>query len=337
LVHLGDFRVASVRRRALEAAISPAATGGISTSKTQQGGAMAGPARILQVGDLPPAAVALLEQHFTLRTVATLGAQEAPAIVGIATGGKAPIDAALLARLPNLRLVSCLGAGTDGIDTDWLAARGIAIATTSAVLAADVADVALGAVIALARDFRRADRFVRDGRWRDGKYPLGVALRGARLGVLGLGAIGSAVATRAGAFGMDIGYHTRTPRPAVPHRHFASLRDLATWCRFLVVACPGGPLTRHLVDARVLAALGPDGFLVNVARGSVVDEAALGAALSTGTIAGAGLDVFENEPTPDPTLLAQDNTLVLPHIGSATTQTRDAMARAMVDALRALG
>jgi lactate dehydrogenase-like 2-hydroxyacid dehydrogenase len=257
----------------------------------------------------------------------------AEAIGGIATNGKATIDAALLDRLPNLRIVSCLGAGTDGIDMDLLERRGIALATTSAVLAPDVADIAIGLVIALARDLRRADRFVRDGRWRDGKYPLGVALGGARLGIVGLGSIGSAIGARAAALGMEIGYHNRSPRPGAPYRFFDSVAGLAAWSRFLVLACPGGAATRHLVDAEVLAALGRDSFLVNVSRGSVVDEIALVAALAGGTIAGAGLDVFEDEPAPNPVLVAQDNTIVLPHIGSATAETRDAMARAMVDAL----
>jgi hydroxypyruvate reductase len=285
-------------------------------------------ARILQVGDLPPAAVEALDRAFRVERSAAAG------IHGIATSGKAPIDAALLKRLPDLEIVSCLGAGTEGVDLAAAAARGIEVANTAHVLAADVADIAMGLVIGLARDFRGADRFVRTGAWAGGKYPLGAALRGARLGILGLGTIGSAVAHRAEAFGMTIGYHVRRPRADCAYEYFADLVEMARWCRFLVVACPGGAATRHLVDARILEAIGPEGFLVNVARGSVVDEAALAAALAGEEIAGAGLDVFEDEPHPLPALVASERTLLLPHIGSATHETRGAMIEAMVEALR---
>jgi len=295
--------------------------------------------RILQIGALPTAAIALLRENFSVVEIHSLGANEnASDIRGIATSGKAPIDAVLLERLPNLRIVSCLGAGTDGLDVALLAQRHIVVANTSAVLAADVADIAMGLVVGLARDLRRADRFVREGGWRERKYPLGAALGGARLGIVGLGSIGAAVASRAAAFGMEVGYHNRSPRPGARHQYFDSVIALAAWSRFLVLSCPGGAATRHLVDAKVLAALGPDSFLINVARGSVVDEGALVAALTGGSIAGAGLDVFEDEPNPNPALIAQDNAIFLPHIGSATAETRDAMARAMVEALvRELG
>jgi len=291
---------------------------------------------ILRVGPLPEAALDLLGRQVGRVVDATelaSGADVAARIRGIATSGKAPVDAALLARLPNLAIVSCLGAGTDGLDMALLARRGIAVATTAGVLAADVADIAMGLVIALARDFRRADRFVRDGRWQAGRYALGCALSGAHLGIVGLGTIGTAVASRAAAFGMVVGYHNRAPRAAVDLPYFGSVAALAAWSRFLVLCCPGGAATRHLVDAGVLAALGADSWLVNVARGSVVDEHALIAALGSGGIAGAGLDVFEDEPAPNPALLAEDSTLVLPHIGSATAETRQAMAQGMVDAL----
>jgi hydroxypyruvate reductase len=292
---------------------------------------VSGKARVLQVGPLPDAAVALLGEHFALVT-AEVGAEVA-GIRAVATSGKQAIDGRLLDRLPDLAIVSCLGAGTDGIDLQELARRDIAVATTANVLAADVADVAIGLIIALARDFRRADRFVREGRWQIGKHPLGHALSGTRLGILGLGTIGSAVARRAGAFGMEIGYHNRAPRGDIGARYFPTLVDLAEWCRFLVVCCPGGRATHNLVDAQVLGALGPGAWLINVARGSVVDEPALVAALEGGRLAGAGLDVFAVEPTPHPGLLALNNVILLPHIGSATVETRDAMARAMVGAL----
>lgn len=281
---------------------------------------------VLQVGPLPDGAVDLLRSHVNL-----VG-EPVPNVLSIATSGKAPISAALLDALPALRIVSCLGAGTDGIDSDLLARRGIRLTTTSHVLADDVADVAMGLVLSLARDFRGADRYVRVGNWPKGKYRLGRALKDAHLGVVGMGTIGGAVARRAAAFGMRIGYHNRSPRVGDIHEYFPSVQALATWSDFLVLTCPGGPQTHHLVNASVLSALGRDGWLVNVSRGSVVDEAALVTALEAGMIAGAGLDVFADEPHPHPGLM-RDGVVLLPHIGSATVQTRDSMARAMLDAL----
>jgi hydroxypyruvate reductase len=283
---------------------------------------------IMQVGPLPAAAVELLRTHVDLVMEPTADVR------GIATNGKSIIDASLLDQLPALQVVSCLGAGTDGIDGGEIARRGIRLANTSHVLADDVADVAIGLVLALARDFRGADRFVREGRWSEGKYPLGRSLKEANLGIVGLGSIGSAVSRRANAFGMHVGYHNRSALEGSAHAYFRSPAALAEWADFLVLACPGGPQTHHLIDATVLAALGREGWLINVSRGSVVDERALAAALETGTIAGAGLDVFADEPHPHPGLL-RDRVVALPHIGSATVQTRDSMARAMLDALLA--
>jgi hydroxypyruvate reductase len=290
--------------------------------------------RVLQVGPLPKDAVRLIEHHFLLVTDPELpGAAHGRAIRGIATGGKAALGRDLLDRLPDLRIVSCLGAGTEGIDVGELDRRGITLATTARVVASDVADVAIGLVIALARDFRGADRFVRRGLWSGGKYPLGIALSGAKLGILGRGRIGGEVAARARALGMEVGYHSRNRVPQIAEPYFGDLRDLACWCRFLVVCCPGGDRTKHLVDASIVDALGPQGYLVNVARGSIVDERAVVHALAESRLAGVGLDVFEAEPTPLPELIARDDVVLLPHIGSATRETREAMARAMTDAL----
>jgi lactate dehydrogenase-like 2-hydroxyacid dehydrogenase len=289
---------------------------------------------VLQVGSLPAGAFELLNQRFQVLTELPADqADGARVILGIATNGKAPIGTELLDRLPGLRIVSCLGAGTDGFDMVELGRRGIGVETTSKVLAADVADLAIGLVIALARDFQRADRYVREGRWSTGKYPLGRALSGSRLGILGLGTIGEVVADRADAFRIEVGYHNRSRRPGDRRHYFDSLMELAEWSTFLVICCPGGPTTHHIVGTSILDALGSKGWLINVARGSVVDEQALVAALNSGAIAGAGLDVFETEPNPHPGLLARDDVIVLPHIGSATVETRDAMAKAMVEAL----
>lgn len=294
--------------------------------------------RVLQLGALPDNAIAALRTRFELvafadEAAAMSAAPELADVQGLVTSGKATIGAPLLECVPALKVISCLGAGTEGIDMEAARERDIAVRTTSHVLAGDVADIAMGLIIASARDLLGADRFVRSGAWSTARYPLARALGGARLGIVGLGAIGSALAYRVQAFGMAIGYHTRRIVPHAPHRHFQSVIELATWCDFLALCCPGGPSTYRLVSTDVLRALGPNGFLINVARGSVVDEAALAAALQTGAIAGAGLDVFEHEPHPHPALLDDPRVIVLPHIGSATRETRDAMAGAMVEAL----
>lgn len=300
---------------------------------------MAGEFSVIQVGPLPPLAVAMLQQHFNViqwnETDKSKVVQKALGTVqGLATTGKAPVDRVLMDRFPHLRIIACLGAGADGIDAEWAARRGIAITTTSEVLAADVADVAMGLIITLARDFQGAGNFVQSGQWSEGRYRLGIALAGSRLGIVGLGNIGNALARRAAIFGMEIGYHTRRMRPGSPFHFFAGLTEMARWSRFLAVCCPGGAETEHLVGSDVLNALGAEGYLINVARGSIVDEAVLASALRKGTIAGAGLDVFEAEPYPEPSLLDSPRAVLLPHIGSATHETRTAMAKAMVQSLR---
>lgn len=293
---------------------------------------------VLQIGAMRPAAEALLADRF--EPAAFVDEAQALAAAGrlsgvraIATTGKAPIGAALIQALPGLRVISCLGAGFDGIDVSAAQARGVEISTTSRVLASDVADVAMGLVIATARDFVGADRFVREGGWVQGRYPLGRSLGGARLGIVGLGNIGKAVARRASAFDMQVAYTARRQVEGAPWAYFADLAELARWSRFLVLCCPGGRETYRLIDRNILSGLGTDGILINVARGSVVDEAALAQAIEAGTIAGAGLDVFEDEPKPHPALLASPRVTVLPHIGSATVETRERIAHAMVDAL----
>lgn len=286
---------------------------------------------VLQVGALPPDAATLLRSRFT---VCEEGRHvEWDAVGGIATTGKVEIDRTLLERLPNLRIISCLGAGCEGVDAAASAQRGVEIATTSAVLAADVADIAMALILSMARDMTGADRFVRAGAWTQGRYPLGTALADARLGIVGLGNIGTALGRRAEAFGMRIAYHTRSARADISWTYRADLKEMAEESRFLALCCPGGAATYRLVSAEILGALGPQGYLINVSRGSVVDEAALVEALETGTIAGAGLDVFENEPRPHPGLVASPRTTLLPHIGSATRETRQKMAEAMVEAL----
>lgn len=252
------------------------------------------------------------------------------------TSGKIGLAGVPLEELPALELLASYSAGYEGVDLPALDARGVALTTTSNALADDVADTALMLMLAARRDLRRADLHVRNGDWaRQGMYPLQPAMKGARLGLVGAGRIGQAIARRAEALGMQTAYFGRRARPDVALRYEPDLVALAGWADLLVVAIAGGPDTRHLVDARVLAALGPQGTLVNIARGSIIDEAALIEALTRGTIANAGLDVFQNEPDPDPRLVALPNVTLYPHHASGTIQTRDAMGQAVAGSLAA--
>ena len=244
---------------------------------------------------------------------------------GLVQGGGTVTPTTLLDALPRLEIVSVFGVGYDGVPTGYCRERGIRVTNTPDVLTDDVADVAVGLVLMTARGFAQADRFVRSRAWTRRSFPLATKLSGKSVGILGLGRIGKAIAKRLAAMGMQVAYTGRTAQD-VPYRFVPTLKALAAEVEFLVVACPGGEATRHLVDADVLAALGRKGTLVNIARGSIVDEPALVQALADGAIKGAGLDVFENEPQVPETLLAMDNVVLLPHVGSATHETRKAMA-----------
>ncbi|MBK9363943.1 MAG: 2-hydroxyacid dehydrogenase [Rubrivivax sp.] len=253
----------------------------------------------------------------------------APQIRAIAASGESRVSAELIARLPALELISVMGVGYDGVDVAAAKARGVTVTHTPNVLNDDVADLAIGLALCAARQLPQADRWVRSGDWAaKGPMPLARKLSGGRLGLVGMGRIGQAIATRAQAFGMAIAYTSRSAK-AVPYRYLPDAKALAAESDVLVVITPGGAATRKLIDADVLAALGKgrgEGILVNVARGSVVDEAALIDALERGVIAGAGLDVFENEPNVPERLRAIAQVVLAPHIGSATGATRQAMA-----------
>jgi lactate dehydrogenase-like 2-hydroxyacid dehydrogenase len=257
-------------------------------------------------------------------------AEWAPRIRAIASNGhQFPIDAALMSRFPKLEIVASFGVGYDHVDASWAGKRGIVVTHTPGVLDDEVADTAMGLMIMTVRRLSAAERFLRVGEWPTGNFPLTASLRGRTMGIVGLGRIGRAIATRAKGFGLDVVYHGRREKPGIPLRFHASLIEMAKACDILVVSAPGGAETRHLVDANVLRALGSDGVLVNVSRGSLVDEGALIEALRSGTILAAGLDVFENEPHVPPELIALDNVVLLPHVGSASARTRRAMAECM--------
>jgi len=289
--------------------------------------------RVLQFGKMPlPQLDAELAQAYEVtllseqadprRFLAEQGTQFEYLVTSAAMG----LPAHVVEALPNLRFVSSFGVGFDALDRDSLLHRGVRVGYTPGVLDDCVADMAFALLLDAARGLSESDRFVRRGDWSQGRFGIRTRVSGKRLGIFGMGRIGSAVARRAAGFDMDVGYHNRSPVEGSPHRYLPSLLALARWADFLVITAAGGDATRHLVDAQVLDALGPQGFLVNVARGSVVDEAALAAALQSGRIAGAGLDVFEDEPRPHAELLTQDNVVLAPHIASGTHETRRAMA-----------
>ncbi len=258
----------------------------------------------------------------------------APLIRAVAAGGgHDAIDADLMNRLPNLELVASFGVGYDHIDVREAARRGIVVTHTPDVLTGEVADVALGLLLATIRRLPQADRFLREGRWLKGAFPLTGTLRDRKVGILGLGRIGKAIARRVEAFDVAVSYCGRTQQRDVAYPYYADLTAMAHAVDTLIIAAPGGADTTHLVDAKVMAALGSNGILINVGRGNIVDETALVHALSNGIILSAGLDVFEHEPTARPDLIALDNTVLLPHVGSASSHTRDAMAQLVVDNL----
>lgn len=248
--------------------------------------------------------------------------------------GGSQVSAALIAQLPSLELITVCGVGYDGIDLATCRQRGIHVTNTPDVLTDDVADLATALVLMTSRQLLAANRFLHAGHWQQEQFPLATALGGKTAGILGLGRIGKAIAHRLQACGMDIAYHSRNPQ-AVPHTYCASLTELAKQADFLVLACPGGPGTHHLVDDTVLAALGPTGILINIARGSVVDEEALVHHLTRGDIGGVGLDVFENEPQVPAALLHHPRAVLLPHVGSATVETRTSMGRLCLENLTA--
>ncbi|MFO1402658.1 MAG: 2-hydroxyacid dehydrogenase [Steroidobacteraceae bacterium] len=259
---------------------------------------------------------------------AWLAAHAAEARV-VVTSGNVGCDNALLAALPALGLIAVNGVGLDRIDLDFARARGVRVARTSGVLAADVADLAVGLIIALLRGIAASDAFVRAGRWLEGERPLARSVSGRRFGIVGLGEIGLALAARLAAFG-PVAYHGPRRKPVELAFH-AELADLARASDVLVVCCPANAATRGLVDARVLEALGAEGYLVNVARGAVVDEPALIAALEAGRLAGAALDVFADEPRVPDALRASERVVLAPHIGSATVETRARMAEVVLE------
>jgi lactate dehydrogenase-like 2-hydroxyacid dehydrogenase len=290
---------------------------------------------LLQIGSFPPEVQARIDAGYERLVVGDIEREPARAadIRGIVTRSNQEVAAALVERLPKLEIIATNGVGYDLIPLGLAARRGIVVTNTPDVLNAAVAELCVGALLSLMRRLPQADRHVREGRWSAANFPLTASLAGKRVGIAGLGRIGKDIARRLAPFGVELAYHGRSDQQ-LAWRFEPDLAALARDADILILAAPGSPGTARMVDARVLDALGPQGYLVNIARGSLVDQDALLDALAQNRIAGAALDVFDNEPDIDARFFGLENVLLLPHIGSATVETRAAMAGLMLDNLR---
>ncbi len=297
---------------------------------------------VLLIGPLKPVVVKGLDAICTVHKVAAT--QDPDGFIAAHSNVRAiacsdtacTIPGTLMARLPNLELVSSFGVGYDHMDVKWAAAHNVVLTNTPDVLTEEVADTAIGLLLCTVREFSQAERYLRAGKWLERNYPLTKAtLRNRTVGMVGMGAIGQAIARRLAAFGVPVVYHTRKPRRDVSYLHCPSLIEMARAVDVLMVIVPGGAGTANLINAEVLDALGPDGILINMARGSVVDEPALIQALQQKRIMAAGLDVFAKEPDVPQELISMDNLVMFPHLGSASVYTREKMDQLMVDNIAA--
>jgi lactate dehydrogenase-like 2-hydroxyacid dehydrogenase len=301
---------------------------------------MAGPKPdVLLVGQKKPVMVRGLEPNVTLHFLADAKDPEAffkqvgdkiRAVAIAYTANK--LDSAFMRKFPKLEQISSFGVGYDHVDAKWAGEHGIIVTNTPDVLNEEVADTTLGLLLCTLREFPQAERYLRAGKWTGGHYPLTKAtLQGRSVGMVGMGRIGRAIARRLEAFGVPVVYHSRNPQSGVKYKHYPKLIEMARDVDTLVVIVPGGPATANMINADVLKALGPNGVLINMARGSVVDEPALIEALKNKTIYSAGLDVFAREPNVPKELMEMDHVVLFPHLGSASVATREAMDRLVVD------
>lgn len=297
---------------------------------------------VLLIGMAKPTIVSGIEQFATVQQLADKDTDAqikeiAPRIRGIAIAYTADkLDGALMSKLPKLEIVSSFGVGYDHVDAKWAGEHGIIVTNTPDVLNEEVADTAIGLLLSTIRELPQADRYLRAGKWLERGYPLSKAtLRGRTVGMVGMGRIGKAIARRLEAFGVDVVYHTRNQQAGLAYKYYPDLVAMARDVDTLMVIVPGGAATKNLINADVLKALGPDGILINMARGSVVDEPALIKALQDRTILSAGLDVFVNEPHVPQELIEMEHIVLLPHLGSASEATRRAMDQLVVDNLKA--
>ena len=298
---------------------------------------------VLLIGPEKPVIAKGLNSTFNVVKLPDANAREkffsdqAPRIRGMAVAATSErIDGPFMSRFARLEIVSSFGVGYDHIDAAWAGGHGITVTNTPDVLTEEVADTALGLLLCTVREFPQAERYLRSGHWLQGDYPLSKAtLRDRTVGLVGMGRIGQAIARRLDAMRVPVVYHSRRPAPDIPYQHYPNLLDMARQVEVLLVITPGGAQTRNLINAEVLAALGRQGILINMARGSVVDEPALIKALQQGTISSAGLDVYAREPHVPPELIAMDNVVLFPHLGSASVTTRQRMDQLVVDNLLA--
>ena len=294
---------------------------------------------ILMPAQMPAVVVDGLERQFRLLKVWEAPDRDAfvrdvaSEVRGVALGGHTKVDAAFMERFPKLEIVSSFGVGYDYIDAAEAGRRGIMVTNTPDVLTDEVADLTVGLLIATVRQLPQVDRYLRAGRWLEKPYPLTATLRGRKVGILGLGRIGKAVARRLEGFGLPISYHGRNRQADVSYDYYPTLAGLAEAVDILISVAPGSAETDKIVNAEVFRALGPDGIFVNVGRGSVVDEPALIEALRSKTILSAGLDVFADEPRVPKELIDMEHVVLLPHVGSASVETRRAMGQLVVDNL----
>lgn len=303
---------------------------------------MAGKPFIVQAGPIGKWADDYLQQHYEVLQLwrqadpMSCLAQQASDVEALVTSVRYGCSAEMIGHMPALRLIASWGVGYETIDMAAAKARGILVTNTPDVLDDCVADMAWALMLAAARRTSAGDRYVKAGEWHViGAFPLTTRVSGKRLGILGMGRIGEAIARRGNGFAMEVRYHNRSPRSDMPYQYEKSLAELARWADFLVVACVGGPSTRHLVSSEVIEALGPQGILVNIARGTVIDQKAMVQALLEGKLGGAGLDVLEHEPVVPPEFRNLDQVTLMPHTGSATRETRRAMEQLVINNLEA--
>jgi len=289
-------------------------------------------ADILVTGPLVASLMAAIERDFTMHKLWLAPDRNAYLKEH---GGVVGANASLIEALPKLEIISGFGVGYDAIDLDACRRRGIIVTNTPNVLNECVADTAMALLLAVSRRICEADRFLRAGKWLQAKFPLAVKVSGKKCCIAGLGNIGSAIAARASGFGMKIGYYDPAPKPDLGYKRYDDLESMARDADYLVVSAVGGAGTRHLINAKILTALGKKGFLINVARGSLVDQDALVKALVSGEIAGAGLDVFADEPNVPPELIELENVVLTPHVASGTNETRQAMGELVFANLQA--
>lgn len=282
-----------------------------------------------------------LDRHFTVQRLYKTDDKEkllsefGPKVRALAVTSSSKIDAELMGRLPKLEIVSSFGVGYDSVDARWAGENGIVVTNTPDVLNEEVADTAIGLLLATIRQLPQADRYVRAGKWKEKPFPLTVTLQDRTVGIIGMGRIGKAIAKRLEAFNAPVVYHSRNKADGVSYKHYPDLIQMAKDVDVLIVITPGGAATRHLVNKNVLEALGPNGIVINVARGSVIDENALIEALREKKILSAGLDVFDDEPNVPQGLIDLDHIVLLPHVGSASVHCRDLMGQLVVDNLLA--